>query len=195
MSDIPDNQTRVRILDAADVLFSRRGYAAVTLRDIANEVGMRHASLYYYAPGGKEELFVEVMERNLQQHRAGIAQAVTDAGDNLQAQLLAVARWLLAQPPLNLSRMAHADLHALTVEHADRLAHLAYAIHEPIIAAFAAARERGDICFVDADLAALSFVSVIQGLHAVPNRYVHESRDPVATTVVAMMLDGWRHAA
>lgn len=50
MSDLPQNETRTRLLDAADGLFSRRGHTAVTLRDIASKVGMRHASLYYYAP-------------------------------------------------------------------------------------------------------------------------------------------------
>jgi AcrR family transcriptional regulator len=193
MSDLPQNETRTRILDAADGLFSRRGYAAVTLRDIASEVGMRHASLYYYAPGGKEQLFVEVMERNLRQHRAGIAEAVANAGNDLGVQLIAVAHWLLQQPPLDFARMAHADLRALPPEHADRLARLAYAVHEPIIAAFAAARERGEIRFADPDLAALSFVSVIQGLHAVPTNFTGGSLSPVVQQVVGMMLDGWRH--
>lgn len=195
MSELPQNETRTRILNAADALFSRRGYAAVTLRDIAAEVGMRHASLYYYAPGGKEQLFVEVMGRNLRQHRAGIARAIEDAGTELRAQLIAVARWLLQQPPLDLARMAHADLKALPEEQADQLARLAYALHEPIIVALAAARARGDIRFADADLAALSFVSVIQGLHAVPAQYVQTPLEHTVEKVVAMMLDGWRHAA
>jgi AcrR family transcriptional regulator len=194
MSDLPQNETRTRILEAADGLFSRRGYAAVTLRDIASEVGMRHASLYYYAPGGKEQLFVEVMERNLRQHRAGIAEAIISAGDDLGAQLIAVAQWLLQQPPLDFARMAHADLQALPHEHADRLARLAYAVHDPIIASFVAARERGEIHFADPDLAALSFVSVIQGLHAVPASYTGGSLSTVVQRVVRMMLDGWRHA-
>lgn len=195
MSDLPQNETRTRILDAADALFSRRGYAAVTLRDIAFEVGMRHASLYYYAPGGKEQLFVEVMERNLRQHGLGISAAIAGAGDDLRSQLIAVAHWLLSQPPLDFTRMAHADLQALPQEHADRLAHLAYALHEPIVAALTAARERGAIRFTDANLAALAFVSVIQGLHAVPSRYVQGSLEPVVQKVVGMLLDGWRSMA
>lgn len=193
MSDLPQNATRTRILNAAEVLFSRRGYAAVTLRDIAAEVGMRHASLYYYAPGGKDQLYVEVMERNLRQHHAGIAQAVAAAGEHLQAQLVAVANWLLQQPPLDFARMAYADLTALPEDQADHLARLAYAVHEPIIAALVSARARGEIRFADADLAALAFVSMIQGLHAVPARYIHGSLAPTVEKVVGMVLDGWRH--
>jgi len=47
-------------------LFSKRGYIRVRLRDIASAMGMKHASLYYYAPAGKQQLFIEVVERNLQ---------------------------------------------------------------------------------------------------------------------------------
>jgi AcrR family transcriptional regulator len=193
MSELPQNETRTRILAAADGLFSRRGYAAVTLRDIAAEVGMRHASLYYYAPGGKEQLFIEVMERNLRQHRAGVEQAVVSAGDDLRAQLIAVAHWLLNQPPLDFARMAHADLRVLPQEHADQLTRLVYAVHEPIIAAFVAARARGEIRFAEPDLAALAFVAVIQGFHAVPASYTGGALDPVVQRVVGMLLDGWRH--
>jgi AcrR family transcriptional regulator len=193
MHTTPQNETRVRILDVADVLFSQRGYAAVTLRDIATEVGMRHASLYYYVPGGKEQLFVEVMERNLRHHHAGISSAIAGAGEHLHDQLAAVARWLLAQPLLDLARMAHADLQALSPDHADRLAQHAYALHQPLITALDFARARGSIRFADSALAALSFVALIQGLHAVPDRYRNQSPDLVIEQVVTMLLDGWRH--
>ena len=195
MNERPQNEMRIRILNAADALFSRRGYAGVTLRDIASEVGMRHASLYYYAPGGKEQLFIEVMERNLHQHRLGIEQAVAGANNDLRAQLIAVANWLLEQPPLDLARMAHADLPALPQESADRLTQLTYTFHEPLIAAFVAARERGEILFANADLAALAFVSLIQALHAVPATYISGSLDPVVQRLVGMLLNGWSHAA
>jgi AcrR family transcriptional regulator len=65
------NSTHQTILDAAERLFAERGYAAVKMHDIARAVDMRHASLYYYAPAGKEQLYVEVMERNFNRHRAG----------------------------------------------------------------------------------------------------------------------------
>jgi AcrR family transcriptional regulator len=56
------NETEVRdstqrVLDVAEGLFIDRGYHAITLRDIADELGIKQASLYYHFPGGKEELF------------------------------------------------------------------------------------------------------------------------------------------
>ena len=60
---------RERVQATAERLFAERGYKAVTLRDIAQELGIRQASLYYHFPGGKEELYVTVTERGLQAHR------------------------------------------------------------------------------------------------------------------------------
>src|SRR3712207_7847163 len=37
--------THQRILDSAEALFMARGYSAVRLRDIADEIGVKHAAL------------------------------------------------------------------------------------------------------------------------------------------------------
>ncbi|GCE21918.1 TetR/AcrR family transcriptional regulator [Dictyobacter kobayashii] len=44
---------RERVLDAAELLFARQGYASVTLRAIAAQVGIHHTSLYHHVPGAK----------------------------------------------------------------------------------------------------------------------------------------------
>ncbi|MDH4557416.1 TetR/AcrR family transcriptional regulator [Pseudomonas sp. BN417] len=51
-------QTRTEILQAALDLFSTRGFAAVSVRDIAERVGVNHAMIRYHF-GGKEELWRE----------------------------------------------------------------------------------------------------------------------------------------
>lgn len=51
-------QTRTEILQTALDLFSARGFAAVSLRDIADRVGVNHAMIRYHF-GGKEELWRE----------------------------------------------------------------------------------------------------------------------------------------
>jgi len=101
-------------------LFAERGYKAVTLRDIAQELGIRQASLYYHFPGGKEELYVTVTERGLNAHAEGLKQAIRDAGPQLEAQLRAVMQWLVSHPPVDLARMLLADFPAVPAEHAKR---------------------------------------------------------------------------
>ncbi|TXS94132.1 TetR/AcrR family transcriptional regulator [Parahaliea maris] len=55
-------QTRERILDAAEQVFAEKDYSAARLEDVAQAVGIKRASIvYYYA--GKQELYDAVEER------------------------------------------------------------------------------------------------------------------------------------
>jgi TetR/AcrR family transcriptional regulator, cholesterol catabolism regulator len=53
-----------QILDIAARQFRARGYAAVSLRDIATEAGIRPPSLYYHFPS-KDDLVMAVMDRGI----------------------------------------------------------------------------------------------------------------------------------
>ncbi|MCQ4079728.1 TetR/AcrR family transcriptional regulator [Streptomyces sp. RB6PN25] len=55
-------RTRTRILDSATELFSKSGFYAVSLRDIAAHAGLTHAGLLHHFPG-KETLLIEVLSR------------------------------------------------------------------------------------------------------------------------------------
>ncbi|NRQ32838.1 TetR/AcrR family transcriptional regulator [Nonomuraea sp. NN258] len=55
-------RTRERILDSAMELFSRSGFNAVSLRDIAAHAGLTHAGLLHHFPG-KESLLTQVLGR------------------------------------------------------------------------------------------------------------------------------------
>ncbi|WP_209428507.1 TetR/AcrR family transcriptional regulator [Pararhodobacter sp. SW119] len=55
---------RLQILDIAARHFRTRGYAAVSMRDIATEAGMRTPSLYYHFPS-KDDLVIAVMDRGI----------------------------------------------------------------------------------------------------------------------------------
>jgi AcrR family transcriptional regulator len=190
--DTPNNQTRERILDIADELFSKRGYTSVTLRDIASVIGIKHASLYYYAPGGKKQLYIEVMERNFLRHRQGLTEAIIGAGDDLRQQMYAVAHWLVSQPPVDFSRMHEADMLELGQEQAEKLMELAYdAMRIPIINFLEQAIKAGHIHLRDLNLAAMAFVSLIQSVHNVPAQYGDDVRQRIGIELVDMLLDGW----
>jgi AcrR family transcriptional regulator len=55
--------TTTAILDAAERLFYERGYAGVTVRDIAEHVGVSHALVHQYW-GSKADIFAAVLARN-----------------------------------------------------------------------------------------------------------------------------------
>jgi len=66
-----ESDSRQQILDVALGLFAHKGYAATTVREIVDSVGITAPSLYYYF-GSKEGLYMELMRT----HCAQIDQAL-----------------------------------------------------------------------------------------------------------------------
>lgn len=193
MNDIPDNDTRQRILDVAEELFSKRGFQSVTLRDIAEAVGMRHASLYYYAPKGKEGLFIEVMERMLQHHNTGMKQALGEAGADIGDQFRSVARWFIHQPPMNLDRIFNADMTMIDSKEAERLSAMAmHMLTEPLYSALGKARSSGQISHTETGVAAMSLISLVQGVNSIPEGDWIDltKREEIAQQAVDLLLYG-----
>lgn len=188
------SQARQRLLDTAQGLFHQRGYKAVTMQDIATELGVRQASLYYHVPEGKEQLFVEVAERSFEQLRHGLQQALAEAGPDIQAQLSAAARWFSAQPPMSLLGMMHADMPALSRENQRRLERVAYAcLFEPMAAAFRMASEHGEIRAMQPDLLAGSFLALMDGVaYSSQHQPGTPPRQVMAEAMVSLLMDGLR---
>ncbi len=93
--------TRERILEVAETLFAERGFAAVSVRDIAAGVGLNQASLYNHFPS-KQALYEAVLEGGLAPIQRIIAEAARGvesepAGDRF---LVALLDHLCARPHL-----------------------------------------------------------------------------------------------
>jgi TetR/AcrR family acrAB operon transcriptional repressor len=54
-------ETREQVLDAALVVFARKGYAATTLVDIAQEAGLTRGAVYHHFEG-KPELYLTLLQ-------------------------------------------------------------------------------------------------------------------------------------
>ena len=184
--------TRERVLNAAQELFSRKGYQGVSIRDLAQAVNLREASLYYYAPGGKEQLYVDVMERDLERHRAGLTEAVGKAHPALRQQLLAAAAWFIAQSPPPIFRLFETDVHFLSPENGEKLLALAYeCLYAPLAYVFRNALIRGEIQAVDPVLLASTFVSIMAGMGHTQQAHLYAgSGDDAANTIVDILLQG-----
>lgn len=82
---------RAGILDVAEVLFATRGFAATSVREIAEQVDVTPAMIHYYY-GSKNRLLEAVMERALEPMAAAVA-AIEQHGE---APLQAVIQRLFA---------------------------------------------------------------------------------------------------
>jgi len=58
-----DQETRRRILTVAERLFLAKGFKGVSMKDIADEVDVTTAALYYHFPEGKQELFLCMIQQ------------------------------------------------------------------------------------------------------------------------------------
>ena len=186
------NEKHEEILDVAEALFSARGYNSVKLRDIAEAVGIKHAAIYYYVPDGKEQLFVDVMERSFQKHQQGMLAAVTAAAPELRAQLTAVANWLLAHPPMNIAHMEQSDFSTISEDNAQKLSNMIFdSLRMPLRQALATAQARGEIAVADVDLATLSFIVLVESVHNSTNQFLIERKQITVERIIDMLLHGW----
>jgi AcrR family transcriptional regulator len=92
---------REEILDAAAALFVSQGLAATTTRQIAERVGVRQASLYYYF-GGKDKMLLELLTQSVRPSLSMARRLESVSGDDPAAGLYALAltdvRTLVAAP-------------------------------------------------------------------------------------------------
>ncbi|OBH40582.1 TetR family transcriptional regulator [Mycobacterium mantenii] len=70
--------TRGLLLDAAEELFARKGFSGSALEEIADAAGYTRGAIYAHF-GGKEELFLAVIERNRQRFLDGFADVISSS--------------------------------------------------------------------------------------------------------------------
>lgn len=91
----------VAILDAARAEFTERGYAATTIRTIAQRAGLSLSALYYYYRS-KQELLVALLDDGLSAYadacRTALDAAGEDPGEQLEALVEATVRFRATHP-------------------------------------------------------------------------------------------------
>ena len=183
-----NSDARTRVLDAAEQLFSERGYASVKLKDIAEAVGIRHATLYHHVPGGKEALYLEVTERTLLRHRQGLDAIMQKHDGDLRAQLFGIADWLLSHPPMDFIRMVKSDMIELDPSKTLYLSQLALdSMIGPIARVLYAAQARGEVEHTDLGLVAGGLFGMFESLHLIPEGVFQKSR----SEMIGQLLDAF----
>ena len=93
-------RTRASILDSAAELFSKSGFHAVSLRDIAAHAGLTHAGLLHHFPG-KETLLIKVLgRRDKLDAELLFAPGAADRPEELLGIVVGIVRRNMATPGL-----------------------------------------------------------------------------------------------
>jgi AcrR family transcriptional regulator len=96
----PSRSRREEILDCATRLFAARGYEGTSMSELADEVGLRKASLFHHF-ASKEVLYAAVLARLLEEVGAAIVENVVRPGtfaERLDAMSDGLTALLGAQP-------------------------------------------------------------------------------------------------
>ena len=91
-NDVPE-----RIMEEATRLFVTRGYHGISMREIAEAVGVSKAGLYYHFKD-KEDLFIAILTTNLEQIDRIITQA-RQTGQTAREQISQIMQAILGQAP------------------------------------------------------------------------------------------------
>ncbi len=116
-------ETKTRILDAAECLFSERGFHGTSLRDISKLSGLQ-VSLCYYHFGAKEDILTAVVNRRADEHVENLHQSLQTALDQNQGKPLPVATLIEAFVRPALDKLVNGD--SGWKHYVQLLAHLAF---------------------------------------------------------------------
>ncbi len=184
--------SRDQLLEVAARHFASRGYAAVTIRDIAEDLGIRQPSIYYHVPGGKQDLYVEVTLRHFERHREGALAAIGPETDSLEQRLRRFARWMLSRPPLDISRYVNSDYPELSPEAIARIEPaFQRCIFEPLEQIFTEGLSEVRPHLRDARRLCRVFFSVFESLNAARRFWeAHTSEDAAIDWSLELLLRG-----
>ena len=77
---VPEQSSRDKILDAAEALFAKRGYAGVGLSELAEVVGLGKSSLFHHFEN-KAQLYAAVTARILGRIEERLVRSLARGGD------------------------------------------------------------------------------------------------------------------
>ena len=159
--------SRAAILDAAKRLFMQDGYRGISMRQIAEAVGVTKAALYYHFHD-KEDLFIAIVEQYLLEMSALIDQVTAlgsgAAGVGAREQVSELVRRILAQPPEQRSiiRLASQELGNIHPHHRARFLAL---YHDRFVGRITtllqAGMSRGELRTMDPNVATWSLLGMM----------------------------------
>lgn len=154
--------SRAAILEAAKLLFMQEGFRGISMRRIAEAVGVTKAALYYHFRD-KEELFVALVEQYLVAMSV-LIDDVAAGSEDTRGRVGELVRRILAQPPEQRSiiRLASQEIGNISPENRARFLEMYHSRFVNRIAAILqAGMERGDLRRLDPHLATWALLGMM----------------------------------
>ncbi|MGR3620980.1 TetR/AcrR family transcriptional regulator [Pseudophaeobacter sp.] len=159
--------TGPRIRDAALRLFAQHGYAAVSMRQIAKEVGVQAGALYNYTPD-KQSLLHRLMEGHMRELLAAwqVQESSGEAGEDAMAQLERFVRFHISfhmQRP-DAVFIAYMELRNLSEENFILIEALRSSYEDALEAVLKRGVDTGRFRIPDTKIATLAVIAMLNGV-------------------------------
>jgi len=157
-------RTEAAIREAALALMARRGFEAVTMRQLAGEVGVQAAALYRYYPT-KEDLLYSLMQRHMTQLIAGwqeIDPSPAPAPDRLAAFVRHHVEFHVARR--HSTHVSNMELRSLSPDRLTAILKLRSAYEKNLRQILRDGADSGDFDIEDVGLTAMAIIQMITGV-------------------------------
>lgn len=157
-------ETQEKIRSAAESLIAKHGYAAVSMRQIASEVGVQVGALYRYTPD-KQSLLFDLMHEHMSDVLNGWSEVDPATGtpiERLEAFCRFHIRFHLDRPKAVF--LAYMELRSLTPENFATLEGMRNSYEAQLEGIIRAGQDSGEIRVPDARVAAMALIGMLTGV-------------------------------
>ncbi|HET9657486.1 MAG TPA: TetR/AcrR family transcriptional regulator [Kineosporiaceae bacterium] len=167
----PPTDTRARLVQGFTRQLVDHGYLGISLGAVADDCGIRKASLYHHFPGGKAELFREVAFGYIDAQEARLSAALAVPG-GLAEQLTALAA-LYTDPRAHAAELGDAVYQATRHLAEDLRSEVSHAYVDrliaPVTALMARAVADGELAEAEPGFLSWTFLSMASSLTPIPD--------------------------
>ncbi len=181
--------TGPRLRDAAQRLFARHGYAAVSMRQIAAEIGVQAGALYLYIDD-KQSLLFDLMHSHMQDLFQAWQDSVAGAGQSgAMARLEHFARFHIRFHAARADAVfiSYMELRNLTPENFAKIEALRRRYETELEGILRAGQAEGSMALPDTKLAAMAIIAMLNGVNTWFREGGRLSRDTVEDIHVDMI--------
>ena len=191
-----DQETRRRILTVAERLFLAKGFKGVSMKDIADEIDVTTAALYYHFPEGKQELFLSMIQQTIEDWGEQAFHEVNQV-KGLRQQLLVLTQHTLSRHLNNFFALSR-DVEEFCRDNSRKrelmMSHRKGQLQR-VTALFQQAIDGGEITQdIPANLLAMMYEGMAMGVHFGRHFFAadieQQDTQQLATMVVQSFLDG-----
>ena len=159
-------QTAKQLREAATVLFAKNGYAAVSMRQIAREVGVQAGALYLYTPD-KQTLLFDLMDQHMQDLLQAWEGRATPHAVTPIEQLECFVRFHIRfhLPRADEVFISYMELRNLTPENFEAIQEARRTYEEILHNILSAGQADGTFKFADTKVATFAIIAMLTGMN------------------------------